>query len=228
MSKKLISNALTIFILFQLSCLGDDNSTNPPPTGNEKPDINNITVQPITTQPGGTALVTVTATDPNSDVLSFVFEATGGTVAANNNTAVFTADATEGVAWVKVTVTDDDGLSRVGFVTANKRATAPLIGLGVLSLDAASSTNQCLGFTIVASEEIILLNTGIVNPIGQTFNFAGPSFLEPGLSFFLQPLGSCYTLHPGTYQFTFRVRRDLNQDPFDVVINHIQPTGAPL
>ncbi len=227
MSKNLIASALAIFILFQLSCLGDDNSTNPTPTGNE-PDINNITVQPITTQPGGMAVVTVAATDPNSDPLSFLFEAAGGTVAANNNTAVFTADGMEGVAWVKVTVTDDDGLSRVGFVTVNKRATLPLIGLGVLLLDAANSTNQCLGFTIVASEAIIVLNTGIVNPIGQTFNFTGPSFLEPGQSFFLQPLGSCYTLHPGTYVFTFRVRRPTNLDQFDVVVNHVQPAGPPL
>ncbi len=215
-----------IFITAQLSCLGDDTPTTPP-TDN-RPVITTIEASPFTIQPGTACAISVTASDPNDDPLTFLFEAIGGEIVGSNNTAIFTADGNEGVAWVKVTVSDDEGLSRVGFVTVNKFVTAPLISLGVLSLDAASTANQCLAFSILPTQEIILLNTIIENPIGQTFNITGPSIIPAGQVFALQPQGSCYNLHAGTYSFTFRIRRNFDETPFDFVATHVQPAGPPL
>jgi hypothetical protein len=217
-----------IFTFVQIGCLGGDSSTDPPPTGNAPPDISAISVQPFTIQPNGQASVAVAASDPNSDPIIFEYQATGGSIDGSNSAAVFTADATEGIAWIKVTVTDDEGLNRVGFASINKLLTPPLISIGVLSLDAANSTSQCLAFTLVTTEDIIMLNISVQNPIGQTFNFPGTSFITAGQIFALQPQGSCYNLHSGNYRFTFTLRRNVAEDPFDFVVTHMQPAGAPL
>jgi hypothetical protein len=226
MWKNFLLFAAAIFVAAQLSCLGDDTPTTPP-TDN-RPVITTIEASPFTIRPDTTCAISVTASDPNDDPLTFLYEATGGAIVGSENTAIFTADGNEGVAWVKVTVSDDEGLSRVGFVTVNKFVMAPLISLGVLSLDAASTANQCLAFAILPAQEIILLNTTIQNPIGQTFNFAGPSIIPAGQVFALQPQGSCYNLHPGTYRFTFRIRRNFDETPFDFVATHVQPADPPL
>lgn len=63
------------------------------------------------TAPGGILQLTCSATDANSDPLTFTWSTTGGTITGTGSAVEWTAPATEGIFQITAKVTDDEGLS---------------------------------------------------------------------------------------------------------------------
>ncbi|RMF57391.1 MAG: hypothetical protein D6743_19035 [Calditrichaeota bacterium] len=202
MFKRTIFSILSLLLL-SAGCVDNTPST---PSENIRPDINLIVADPLTVKPGGQSTITVQASDANDDPLKFSYEATLGEIEPMGASAIFTAGDKEGRAWVTVTVDDQKGETRQGSVSVNIMQEQPLLTIGVLMLDAASSTEQCLAFFALAAEDVAVQNVTIENPMGQSFLVNGGVVLA-GQTLALQLPGRCYTKHVGTYTFTFNLQR---------------------
>lgn len=81
---------------------------------NNNPTVTSVTVAPTSVGAGGIATVTVTASDPDGDALTYAYTATGGAITGAGNVATWTAPSTEGAYSVTVTVSDGKGGTATG------------------------------------------------------------------------------------------------------------------
>jgi len=82
---------------------------------NGKPTIASVSVNPATVNANGVVSITVNATDPENDPLTYSYVVTGGAISGNGASVSWTAPSVAGSHSVSVTVSDGNG----GQVTAN-------------------------------------------------------------------------------------------------------------
>ncbi|MBK7212557.1 MAG: hypothetical protein IPH88_04510 [Bacteroidales bacterium] len=82
---------------------------------NKAPTIASVVVNPGSVNANGMISVTVTATDPENDALTYAYTVTGGSITGSGPSVTWTAPSTAGAHSVTVTVSDGNG----GQVTAN-------------------------------------------------------------------------------------------------------------
>jgi hypothetical protein len=92
-------------LLAIVGCGGDDS---PAPEQNHAPVVNSVTVSPNSVAAGGMATVTVSASDPDGDALTYTYSVTQGGIVPNGATATWTAPSASGAHSVTVTVSDGD------------------------------------------------------------------------------------------------------------------------
>lgn len=76
---------------------------------NKSPVVSSVTVNPATVSAGAVATVTVAASDPDGDALTYAYTATGGAVQGAGNVATWTAANTAGAYSITVLVSDGNG-----------------------------------------------------------------------------------------------------------------------
>jgi hypothetical protein len=81
---------------------------------NSPPVVNSVTVNPTAVDPGQTATVTVTATDPDGDLLTYAYVVNGGAINGTGPTVQWIAPSLKGAYSVSVTVTDEEGMTAMG------------------------------------------------------------------------------------------------------------------
>lgn len=81
---------------------------------NKNPVVSSVTVNPQSINSGGTVTVTVAASDPDGDALTYTYNATGGAIVGSGSVATWTAPNTEGSFSVTVQVSDGNGGSASG------------------------------------------------------------------------------------------------------------------
>ncbi len=82
-----------------------------PPPQNEAPVITAMTAAPATVAPLVRATVSLVASDPNGDALSYVWSCSGGTLGTGSQSVSWTAPAQNGTYTVSCTVRDPAGLT---------------------------------------------------------------------------------------------------------------------
>lgn len=137
---------------------------------NEPPAIENVTIDPETMDPSGTASVEVVASDPNpADELSYTYEASGdfSVSAENGTTATVTApDAFNAQGSVTVRVEDEEGrTARERLAVSTRNNTPPVIN----SVTASPSTVQPGGTTNV------IVNASDAEGDSLEYNWTAPS-----------------------------------------------------
>lgn len=223
MSKKWFAVSFFLLAFILTACLEDvPTSSN---NDGQTPAIISIVADPIAIMPGDTSVVSVDVSNDDPDSISLTYQATGGTITGLGRQAIFIADSTEGVAWVTVTLDDGQGNASTGSATINVTQSIPIVSVAVELLESGSSANKCLVFSGVPSESLIFLRIQIVNPIDEQFEVIGDPVI-PVLAnqrFPLQLAGQCFTLHSGTYEFTFTLQRNQNDESFAFNTSYIQP-----
>jgi len=96
-----------------------DNNEGPKP--NQSPKVSSVTADPASLAFGQQAAITVAASDPDNDQLSYEYSATGGTISGNSPTATFVAGNTPGAAYVTVVIRDGRGGNTGGYVVITIR-----------------------------------------------------------------------------------------------------------
>ena len=113
---KQLLHAFAIIIFLLAGCV-QPNSTDVNTDGNEAPVINSITVDPVFVRVGTTTTVTVNATDPNGDALSYSWTVPLGDIIGSGQQVRYTAAfCCVGVNTVNVVVTDTKGASTTGSI----------------------------------------------------------------------------------------------------------------
>ncbi|MDO8896742.1 MAG: PKD domain-containing protein [Bacteroidales bacterium] len=98
---------LTLFLgLIFTSCKKED--------ANKAPVISGVVIAPGTINANGIASVTVTATDPDGDVLTYSYTVTGGAISGSGPTVSWTAPSSAGAHSVTVNVSDGKGGTATG------------------------------------------------------------------------------------------------------------------
>ena len=92
---------LVVPVLLLMGC-GDDSTD----SKNSAPTITSVTASPTTVGPSGMSTITVTASDPDGDALTYTYAATGGTVSGTSAVVTWSLPATAGAYSVMVTVSD--------------------------------------------------------------------------------------------------------------------------
>jgi hypothetical protein len=87
-------------------CGDDDKGTTPT---NHAPQILSVVVSPTSVIAGGSATVTVTAIDSDSDALTYSYQPSGGSIVGNTASVTWTAPMSAGSISVTVTVNDGNG-----------------------------------------------------------------------------------------------------------------------
>ena len=101
---------LVLPVALLMGCSDDDKSkSNSPPT------IASVTVSPNSVSPGGSCIITVLATDPDGDALTYTYGISGGTTTGAGASVTWTLPSTPGAYSVLVTVSD-------GSLTASQQA----------------------------------------------------------------------------------------------------------
>ena len=77
-------------------------------TADNPPVVTSLTSSPSNVAPGGSSTITCVASDPESDILSYTWSATGGTISGVGNIITWVAPAITGVFTISVTVADDE------------------------------------------------------------------------------------------------------------------------
>jgi hypothetical protein len=123
------------------------------PASNRAPVIQGIAVTPKVIPNGGTAVVVVTAADPDGDALFYSFEARVGTVTPEgpqSNRATYAAGAARGSDEIRVTVRDSKNAAATGVETVTLQDNrAPLLQMETLVSERACHPPCSL--TIVAN-----------------------------------------------------------------------------
>lgn len=112
------------------------------PASNRAPVIQSIAVTPKIIPNGGTAIVIVTASDPDGDALFYRFEASAGTITPEgpqSNRATYATGSARGSDQISVTVTDTKNAAATGVETVTLQDNrAP-----VLQMDTLISERAC-------------------------------------------------------------------------------------
>ena len=101
--KLILLVVLATAIAFAVGGCSKDKTTTPV---NHAPVIASVTVSPNSVAYGGTATVTVLATDADGDVLTYTFTVTGGSISQSGATATWSLPSSAGNFAVNVSVTD--------------------------------------------------------------------------------------------------------------------------
>jgi hypothetical protein len=152
------------------------------------PVIASVIVNPTSVSAGGTAQITVTASDGNSDPLTYAYSANGGAVTGSGSSATWTAPTTAGSYQVTVTVTDGNGGTATGngTLTVNAAGPTPTQVIGTATLPPGSSFD--LSNSVVrlylndASGEQAWLNNTPLQVVAVTGSGASVSFILPNVS----------------------------------------------
>jgi hypothetical protein len=170
---------LTLGIIVLLAgCGGGGGSapTQPPPsTGNHNPALS-VNASTTHLAYGGGASISVTASDPDGDQLTFSYTATGGSVSASGptaTTAAFTAGSQWGPASVTVTVSDGRGGSAQATAAMYVQNPSPPI----LCFGLGSSSAKDL--TVTPAEAIVVTSVAAQNLYDGNC-FASQNFLPAG------------------------------------------------
>lgn len=174
--------ALALISLLMVSGCGSKETTAPV---NNPPVISAVQVNPAQVGPGGIATVTVIASDPDGDPLTYSYQPSGGAVMGNTAMASWTAPQAGGAYSVMVTVSDGQRTAvGSGQLTVT---TGPAPGTGITgTITAPGGINADLRNMIVRiySDRFSYENdapTAFVTARGDefsvTFNFTG---LAPG------------------------------------------------
>jgi hypothetical protein len=132
-------NALFLMIVLLLgvgiilhSCKKDEENKNPV--------VSSVTVAPNSIVAGGMVTVTVAASDPDGDALTYTYNATGGAIAGTGNVATWTAPSAEGAYSVTVSVSDGNGgtASGTGSLTVFEEAVVTKV-IGTAQFPAGTS-----------------------------------------------------------------------------------------
>ncbi|MFQ5637351.1 MAG: Ig-like domain-containing protein [bacterium] len=223
MRKIWFANSLVTLVWIFVAC-GTDIPTNNS-NENTNPQLVAIIAEPFTVMPGDTSVITIRVLNADINNLTISYEATAGTITGSGAQVTFIADSIEGVAWITVTVTDDQGNTLTGAATINIAATQPVMSIGAQVLEASGTANQCLVFSALPAETLFFLRVLIENPVGQTFEITG-SVITPvpaNQPFPLQFEGQCYSLLQGAYNFTFTLQRSAQSNSFAHKTTHVQP-----
>ena len=144
---------ITVVLLAAAGC-GDEGPMGP--ASNRAPEIRSLSVSPAVISLGGTAVVSVEASDPDGDQIFFRFEATGGTVTADPAQPGRASYRNDGVVrgsdQVRVTVTDSKNASSSGVASVTLQGNrAPTIDMRALVTERACHPKCTL--TIVANAD---------------------------------------------------------------------------
>lgn len=106
--KRLLFSLLPITLLLVLvinyGCKKDEDEKE-----NKSPVVSSVLVTPNSVSPGGTATVTVQASDPDGDAITYSYTPSGGAITGNSSTVTWTAPVIPGSYSVTVTVNDGKG-----------------------------------------------------------------------------------------------------------------------
>lgn len=92
---------LSLTILLSFSCKKEES--------NKAPTVSSVVVNPASVNASGIATISVTASDPEGDALTYSYSVSGGSVVGNGATASWTAASQEGAYSVTVQVSDGKG-----------------------------------------------------------------------------------------------------------------------
>jgi hypothetical protein len=109
-------------VVMVAGCSKDEDEA--PPAANQNPVITSVTVNPTSVAAGGTVTVSVAASDPNGDALTYAYTVSGGAISGSGASATWTAPSAGGAYSVSVTVSDGKGGSASGNGSLNVTVTA--------------------------------------------------------------------------------------------------------
>jgi hypothetical protein len=97
---------------------------------NKSPVVTSVTVNPAAVDMGGTATVTVVASDPDGDALTYTYTVTGGAITGTGASVTWTAPSVPGAHSVTVSVSDGNGgtASGTGALTVNQTSSTKITG----------------------------------------------------------------------------------------------------
>jgi len=165
------------------ACKKDEKEENQP-LPNRNPVVSSIVIHPDTVEVNGTATITVTASDPDGDALSYLYTPSGGDISGNGATATWTVPAVAGSYSVIVTVSDGKG----GVASTDRELTVtqplnhnPVISSVVVNPNTVA-VNGTATITVTASDPdgdaltyTYTLSGGSVTPNGATATWTAPS-----------------------------------------------------
>lgn len=152
---KMRSAWVTAAVLLASGC-GDEGPVGP--ASNRAPEIRNLSVSPAVIPLGGTAVVSVEASDPDGDQIFYRFEATAGSVTADPaqpGRASYRNDGvTRGSDQVRVTVTDSNNASTSGVASVTLQGNrSPTLDLRALVTERACHPRCTLTILSNAQDE---------------------------------------------------------------------------
>lgn len=103
--------SIPLFLLVALAVLGLESCNK---ETNKNPVVTSVTVNPASVNANGTVAVTVVASDPDGDALTYSYTVTGGAISGTGPNVTWTAPALEGAHSVNVTVNDGKGGTATG------------------------------------------------------------------------------------------------------------------
>lgn len=118
-----------------LAGCGDDDPSSP---SNRDPVIASVAVVPSSVSAGGSAQVTVTASDPDEDSLTYAYTPNGGAITGSGSQVTWTAPNAAGAYSVSVSVSDGNGGQAVGSGSLTVAAAVTQI-IGTAALPAGSA-----------------------------------------------------------------------------------------
>jgi hypothetical protein len=134
----------------------------PPPPDNNVPTISDITASPTEVKPGGSSTITVNAFDADGDPLTYDYEATGGTIAGEDDIVTWNAPDTpyaEGTTYIITVIANDgtddsDPLSTTILVTSTPvhENNAPVINNIILDPEIVPTGGTCT-ITVDATDQ---------------------------------------------------------------------------
>jgi len=165
---------------------------------NSNPVINSLTAAAQAVWRSGSTQITVAASDPDGDPLTYTWSASGGTISGAGTSVLFTAPASGGQFTVTVTVRDDSGGQATRNITITVGATVrgtvedvsdgqPEAGVQVIVNSLSDTTDNAGAFEIVGigqgthaltlGGDWVVAGAGVnvtANTPGQVINLAAP------------------------------------------------------
>jgi uncharacterized protein (DUF2141 family) len=127
-------------------------------SANNPPSISRVEITPSTVAAGGVATVTVSASDPDDDPLTFVFHVSGGIInpvgPVSIQSATWTAPSNAGSYKVTVTVLDPEGLTASAQETLAVTSPSPPTGIEGTVAVHSGQVGNLLGTRIAFYEDL--------------------------------------------------------------------------
>jgi hypothetical protein len=141
---------------------------------NGSPVITSVLVNPGSISANGSVSVTVTATDPNGDALTYSYSPNGGAISGSGPAVSWTAPSTEGSYSVNVTVSDGKGGTATmsgSLIVLPSAAYVPTFSSTSIAIDATT-----IDFYITCtSDDYDLVKVDVIYPGGLgTETYTGP------------------------------------------------------